>query len=190
MSLRIKRKSGQDISCPELCCELKKTRSIVYSRHNNSATMYQGSYDFQLIRLRWISLTYDSHIRAIARNGIGTAAEPYYEITCQPICPANVYLHNVSQIRAIVIRLFTTACLIGHSMHLPLSLLFPGYTYMREFGMSPADDRTRYLCETIQQFRYTRRQSRRRQSIFERMNYSYVGDNAARQTRAIVAGTR
>lgn len=124
-----------------LCCELKKTRSIGYSQHNNSTTMYQGSYDSQLIRLRWISLTYEPYTRN--REKRHRYREPYYEITCQPICPANVYLHNVSQIRAIVIRLFTTACLIGHSMHLPLSLLFPGYTYMREFGISRTDDRTR-----------------------------------------------
>lgn len=122
--------------------------------------MYQGSYDFQLIRLRWISLTYEPYTRN--REKRHRYREPYYEITCQPICPANVYLHNVSQIRAIVIRLFTTACLIGHSMHLPLSLLFPGYTYMREFGISRTDDRTQcavapgYLCETIQQFRYAK----------------------------------
>ena len=124
-----------------------------------------------------------SHIRAIARNA-HRYREPYYEITCQPICPANVYLHNVSQIRAIVIRLFTTACLIGHSMHLPLFLLFPGYTYTREFGISPTYDRTRRavalgIFAKLSNNFVTRRQSRRRQSIFERMNYSYVGDNAA-----------
>lgn len=50
--------------------------------------------------------------------------QPYDEITRRLICPANIYPHNVSQIRAIVIRLFTTARLIGHSMDPPLPL-FP-----------------------------------------------------------------
>lgn len=66
-----------------------------------------------LIRFRWISTSHTTDIESL-----------YDEITCRLICPANVHLYNISQIRAIVIRLFTTACPIGHSMHPPLPL-FP-----------------------------------------------------------------
>lgn len=101
-----------------------------------------------LIRFRWISTSHTTDIESL-----------YDEITCRLICPANVHLYNISQIRAIVIRLFTTACPIGHSMHPPLPL-FPTRVLCTDIRMRTyilgAARSVRRTCNAIHSFTMSR----------------------------------